>query len=83
MASHGIRDRVAIVGMGCTPFGEHWDRSADDLMVQAVDETRSRWDRPSAPRGDGRRGVPVRGRSPGPVEGLMRMTPQQAQRPNG
>ena len=27
MASHGIRDRVAIVGMGCTPFGEHWDKS--------------------------------------------------------
>ncbi|MEY2435385.1 MAG: hypothetical protein QOF97_221, partial [Acidimicrobiaceae bacterium] len=24
MASHGIKDRVAIVGMGCTPFGEHW-----------------------------------------------------------
>ena len=33
MASHGIRDRVAIVGMGCTNFGEHWDRSADDLLV--------------------------------------------------
>ena len=27
MGSHGIRDRVAIVGMGCTPFGEHWDKS--------------------------------------------------------
>ena len=26
MASNGIRDRVAIVGMGCTPFGERWDR---------------------------------------------------------
>ena len=26
MASSGIRDRVAIVGMGCTSFGEHWDR---------------------------------------------------------
>ena len=26
MASHGIRDKVAIVGMGCTPFGEHWDK---------------------------------------------------------
>ena len=25
MASKGIRDQVAIVGMGCTPFGEHWD----------------------------------------------------------
>ncbi len=36
MSSHGIRDRVAIVGMGCTPFGEHWDRSADDLLIDAV-----------------------------------------------
>ncbi len=27
MASNGIRDRVAIVGMGCTTFGEHWDKS--------------------------------------------------------
>src|SRR5260221_300942 len=39
MGSHGIKDRVAIVGMGCTPFGEHWNRSADDLMVQAASET--------------------------------------------
>lgn len=35
MASHGIRDRVAIVGMGCTPFREHWDRSLDDLLIEA------------------------------------------------
>src|SRR5437764_14694738 len=39
MGSHGIKDRVAIVGMGCTPFGEHWARSADDLMVQAANDT--------------------------------------------
>src|SRR6266540_3348461 len=37
MASHGIRDGVAIVGMACTPFGEHWDRSADDLLVEATE----------------------------------------------
>jgi acetyl-CoA C-acetyltransferase len=36
MASKGIADRVAVVGMGCTPFGEHWDRSADDMLVEAV-----------------------------------------------
>ena len=36
MSSHGIKDRVAIVGMGCTVFGEHWDKSADDLLVDAV-----------------------------------------------
>src|SRR6202035_3429447 len=35
MASNGIRDRVAIVGMGCTNFGEHWDKSVDDLLIEA------------------------------------------------
>ncbi|HYF25626.1 MAG TPA: acetyl-CoA acetyltransferase [Baekduia sp.] len=38
MASNGIRDKVAIVGMGCTRFGEHWDRSIDDLLIDAVSE---------------------------------------------
>ncbi len=38
MGSHGIRDRVAIIGMACTPFREHFDKSADDLMVQASSE---------------------------------------------
>ena len=38
MASNGIRDRVAIVGMGCTPFGEHWDKSVDDLLIDATSE---------------------------------------------
>jgi acetyl-CoA C-acetyltransferase len=38
MASHGICDRVAIVGMGCTAFGEHWDKSADDLLLDAVEQ---------------------------------------------
>ena len=36
MGSNGIRDRVAIVGMGCTPFREHWGLSADDLLVDAA-----------------------------------------------
>ena len=36
MASKGIRDQVAIVGMGCTRFGEHWNRSASDLLVEAA-----------------------------------------------
>jgi acetyl-CoA C-acetyltransferase len=39
MGSHGIKDQVAIVGMGCTPFREHWDKSADDLLVDAVTQT--------------------------------------------
>ena len=38
MASHGIKDQVAIVGMGCTKFGEHWDKSADDMLVDATEE---------------------------------------------
>ena len=37
MASNGIKDRVAIVGMGCTPFGEHWDKGPEDLLVDAAD----------------------------------------------
>src|ERR1700719_1864128 len=36
MASRGIRDRVAIVGMGCTPFGEHWNKGVNDLLTDAV-----------------------------------------------
>ena len=38
MASHGIKDQVAIVGMGCTPFGEHWDAGPDDLLLDAANE---------------------------------------------
>ena len=34
----GIKDRVAIIGMGCTRFGERWDKGADDLMVEAFEE---------------------------------------------
>ena len=36
MGSHGIRDRVAIVGMGCTSFGENWSQSVDDLLVDST-----------------------------------------------
>jgi acetyl-CoA C-acetyltransferase len=34
----GIRDKVAIVGMGCSRFGERWDQGPDDLMVEAFHE---------------------------------------------
>ena len=34
----GIRDKVAILGMGCSVFGERWDREADDLIVEAFEE---------------------------------------------
>lgn len=33
-----IKDRVAIIGMGCTKFGENWDKSSKDLMVEAAYE---------------------------------------------
>src|SRR6202142_3297625 len=36
MASRGIKDRVAIIGMGCTKFGEHWDKGPEDLLVEAA-----------------------------------------------
>lgn len=38
MSSNGIADKVAIVGMGCTRFGELWESSADDLLVDAIGE---------------------------------------------
>ncbi|WP_249869688.1 acetyl-CoA acetyltransferase [Oceanobacillus saliphilus] len=36
MGKQGIRDRVAVVGMGCTRFAEHWDKSVDDLLVEVA-----------------------------------------------
>jgi acetyl-CoA C-acetyltransferase len=37
MAS-GIKDRVAILGMGCSKFGERWDTGSEGLMAEAFDE---------------------------------------------
>ena len=37
MAS-GIKDKVAILGMGCARFGERWDVDAEQLMVEAYTE---------------------------------------------
>jgi acetyl-CoA C-acetyltransferase len=34
----GIKDKVAILGMGCSKFGERWDSNAEDLMVEAFEE---------------------------------------------
>lgn len=34
----GIRDKVAIIGMGCTRFGERWEDGAEELMVEAFTE---------------------------------------------
>jgi acetyl-CoA C-acetyltransferase len=33
-----LKDKVAIVGMGCTPFGELWDKDPVDLIVDAASE---------------------------------------------
>src|ERR1017187_2652647 len=38
MGSHGIKDQVAIVGMGCTRFGEHWNKGPDDLLIESTTE---------------------------------------------
>ena len=37
MAS-GIRDKVAILGMGCSRFGERWECGPEDLMLEAFNE---------------------------------------------
>jgi acetyl-CoA C-acetyltransferase len=36
--AQGIKDRVAILGMGCSKFGERWDASPEDLMLEAYNE---------------------------------------------
>jgi len=36
--AEGIKDKVAIIGMGCTHFGEHWEKGAEELMVEAFNE---------------------------------------------
>ena len=37
--AEGIKDKVAIIGMGCTKFGELWDKSPEDLIIEAFKET--------------------------------------------
>ncbi|MEJ2411297.1 MAG: acetyl-CoA acetyltransferase, partial [Novosphingobium sp.] len=34
----GIKDKVAILGMGCSKFGEHWDKGTEDLLSEAFEE---------------------------------------------
>ncbi len=34
----GIKDKVAIIGMGCTKFGERWDCGPEELIVEAFNE---------------------------------------------
>ncbi|MFM9899047.1 acetyl-CoA acetyltransferase [Sphingorhabdus sp.] len=39
--ANGIKDRVAIIGMGCTVFGELWGKGPEDLIVEAFEEALS------------------------------------------
>jgi acetyl-CoA C-acetyltransferase len=34
----GIKDKVAIIGMGCSRFGERWDVGSEQLMLEAFSE---------------------------------------------
>jgi acetyl-CoA C-acetyltransferase len=34
----GIKDKVAILGMGCSQFGERWDASSEQLITEAFTE---------------------------------------------
>jgi acetyl-CoA C-acetyltransferase len=34
----GIKDKVAILGMGCSKFGERWDTGSEALLAEAFDE---------------------------------------------
>ncbi|KKF03564.1 acetyl-CoA acetyltransferase [Mycolicibacterium obuense] len=38
MPSNGIAGKVAVVAMGCSSFGERWDASTDDLILEAYQE---------------------------------------------
>lgn len=38
MGSNGIAGKVAVVGMGCSRFGERWDAGTDDLILEAYAE---------------------------------------------
>lgn len=49
MPSNGIKDRVAIVGMGCTRFAEHWNKGVPELLREAVGNA---WDDSGAGRDD-------------------------------
>ena len=38
MAKDALRDKVGIVGVGCCAFGENWDQSPSDMIVDAAYE---------------------------------------------
>jgi acetyl-CoA C-acetyltransferase len=38
MTPDAIRDKVSVIGVGCCQFGENWDQSREDMIVDAVYE---------------------------------------------
>jgi acetyl-CoA C-acetyltransferase len=36
--AESIKDKVSVVGMGCTKFGENWEWSVEDMVVEAAYE---------------------------------------------
>jgi acetyl-CoA C-acetyltransferase len=38
MKPDAIRDKVSVIGVGCCQFGENWDKSREDMIVDAVYE---------------------------------------------
>jgi acetyl-CoA C-acetyltransferase len=38
MMANGIKDKAAIVGMGCSRFGERWDCGTEQLLMEAFTE---------------------------------------------
>lgn len=34
----GIKDKAAVIGMGCTKFGERYDCNLEDLLIEAINE---------------------------------------------
>jgi acetyl-CoA C-acetyltransferase len=38
MSNDSIRDKTAIVGVGCSQFGENWDKDPEDMIVEAAYE---------------------------------------------
>lgn len=38
MSNDSIRDKTAVVGVGCSHFGENWDKDPEDMIVEAAYE---------------------------------------------
>ena len=38
MNPDALRDKVSVIGVGCCQFGENWDKSREDMIVDAVYE---------------------------------------------